>query len=163
MADKEPASVATFPAAAAAAASVSAAATTPQQGGLKRPRDPSSRSKLPPVEESFATPPSGQSGGEAGGGDDSNANDSSLSVKSSPTAAQEESESSLWMTQVGDGLFLSEVELERFFGAQSRSTLFVAASRVAACVTRTSTILYGEPMPSLPPSFLCATKLPVDF
>ncbi|CAM9100510.1 unnamed protein product [Ectocarpus fasciculatus] len=96
VADEEPASVTTFP---VAAASVSAAATTPQQCGRKRPRAPSSSSKLPPVEESFATPPSGHSGVEAGGGDDSKATDFSLSVENSRTVAQEESISSLWMTQ----------------------------------------------------------------
>ncbi|CAM9416844.1 unnamed protein product [Ectocarpus sp. 4 AP-2014] len=96
VADEEPASVATCP---AAAASVSAAATTPQQRGQKRPRGPSSSREPPPVEGSLATLPSGLSGVEAGGGDDGNANDFSLSVKSSRTAAQEESASSLYMTQ----------------------------------------------------------------
>lgn len=98
----------------AAAASVSAAATTPQQRGQKRPRGSSSSRELPRVEGSLATLPSGLSGVEAGGGDDGNANDFSL-----------------WMTQVGDGLYFSEVVFELFFGAQSRSTLFVAAARVS--------------------------------
>ncbi|CAN0221885.1 unnamed protein product [Ectocarpus sp. 8 AP-2014] len=95
VADEEPASVATCP---AAAASVSAAATTPQRRGQKRPRGPPSNRELPPVEGNLATLPSGLSGVEAGGGDDGK-NDFSLSVKSSRTAAQEESASSLWMTQ----------------------------------------------------------------
>ncbi|CBJ25556.1 expressed unknown protein [Ectocarpus siliculosus] len=97
VADEEPASVATCPA--AAAASVSAAATTRQRRGQKRPRGPPSNREMPPVDGILATLPSGLSGVEAGGGDDGNANDFSLSVKSSRTAAQEESASSLLMTQ----------------------------------------------------------------
>ncbi|CAM9298700.1 unnamed protein product [Ectocarpus sp. 13 AM-2016] len=96
VADEAPASVATCP---AAASSVSAAATAPQQRGQKRPRGPSSSRELPPVVGSLATLPSGLSGVEAGGGDDGNANDFSLSVKSCQTAAQDETASSLWITQ----------------------------------------------------------------